>query len=63
MLPGTPTTSRSSSRIEFDREDVINLDGEGLRAKSVSMKLLPKAMNLIVPKGLGHGTELPPLTL
>jgi diacylglycerol kinase family enzyme len=49
--------------IEFDREDVINLDGEGLRAKSVSMKLLPKALNLIVPRGLGHGTELPPLTL
>ena len=49
--------------IEFDREDVINLDGEGLRAKSVNMKLIPKALKLIIPKGLGRGTEVPPLKL
>ena len=49
--------------IEFDREDVINLDGEGLRAKSVNMKLIPKALKLIVPKGLGRGTGHPPLKL
>lgn len=49
--------------IEFAREDVINLDGEALRATSVEMKLLPKALNLIVPKGLGSGTSLPPLSL
>ena len=49
--------------IDFDREDVINLDGEALRAASVAIKLLPKALNLIVPKGLGSGTALPPLAL
>ena len=38
--------------VEFDREDVINLDGEALRAASVHMRLLPKALNLIVPRGL-----------
>ncbi len=38
--------------IDFDREDVINLDGEGIRASSVRMQLLPKALRLIVPKGL-----------
>ena len=49
--------------IEFEKEDVINLDGEALRATSVRMELLPKALKLIVPAGLGHGTENPPLTL
>ncbi|MBR1566104.1 MAG: diacylglycerol kinase family lipid kinase [Oscillospiraceae bacterium] len=49
--------------IEFEKEDVINLDGEALRATKVEMKLLPKALRLIVPKGLGHGTEIPPLRL
>ena len=49
--------------IEFDREDVINLDGEALRATSVKMKLLPKALKLIVPAGLGHGMDNPPLAL
>ncbi len=38
--------------IDFDREDVINLDGEGIRASSVRIRLLPKALRLIVPKGL-----------
>ena len=37
--------------IEFDREDVINLDGEALPATSVHMKLVPKAMKLLVPQG------------
>ncbi len=50
-------------RIDFAREDVINLDGEALRATAVEMKLIPKAMNLIVPAGLGRGTSLPPLSL
>ena len=49
--------------IEFDREDVINLDGEALRARTVDMHLLPKALNLIVPKGLGSGAERTPLNL
>ena len=49
--------------IEFDQEDVINLDGEALPAMSVNMHLIPKALRLIVPKGLGHGTEICPLSL
>ena len=49
--------------IEFDGEDVINLDGEALYADSVSMHLLPKAMRLIVPAGLGAGCDTPPLIL
>lgn len=49
--------------IEFDREDVINLDGEALRARKVEMHLLPKALNLVVPKGLGSGAEKPPIAL
>ena len=49
--------------IEFDREDVINLDGEGIPATSVSIHLVPKALRLIVPRGLGGGTDNPPLSL
>ena len=50
-------------RIEFEREDVINLDGEALYAAAVDMKLLPKALKLIIPDGLGSGTDIPPLSL
>jgi diacylglycerol kinase family enzyme len=49
--------------IEFDGEDVINLDGEALYADTVSMHLLPKALRLIVPAGIGRGTDNPPLAL
>ena len=49
--------------IEFPGEEVINLDGEALYGDTVSMHLLPKAMNLIVPAGLGQGTANPPLRL
>ena len=50
-------------RIDFQQENVINLDGEALRASTVEMKLLPKAVNLIVPKGLGNSATLPPISL
>ena len=49
--------------IELDGEDVINLDGEAIPAMSINMHLVPKALRLIVPKGLGQGTEICPLTL
>jgi YegS/Rv2252/BmrU family lipid kinase len=49
--------------IELEGEDVINLDGEAVPAMSVNMHLIPKALRLIVPKGLGHGTEICPLSL
>ena len=47
----------------FNPAPTATLDGESLRARSVEMKLLPRALKLIVPKGLGKGTEIPPLTL
>ncbi len=49
--------------IEFDREEIINLDGEALRAGSVNMHLVPKALNLIIPRGLGSGAVNPPVSL
>ena len=41
-----------SLHIEFGEESVINIDGEAMYAKTVDMKLLPGALNLIVPKGM-----------
>ena len=38
--------------IEFDEENVVNIDGEAIFAKEVNMKLIPGAMNLIVPRGM-----------
>ena len=53
----------TSLYIDFDREDVINLDGEALRSGTVNMRLMPGALNLILPKGLGSGTDRLPLNL
>ena len=41
-----------SLHIEFEQENVINIDGEAMYAKTVDMKLLPGALRLIVPKGM-----------
>ena len=38
--------------IGFDEENVVNIDGEAVYAKSVTMQLLPGAARLIVPKGM-----------
>ena len=38
--------------IEFEEENVINLDGEAVFAKKVDMHLLPRAVKMIVPKGM-----------
>ena len=38
--------------IEFDRESVVNVDGEALYASAVDIRLLPRALRLIVPKGM-----------
>ena len=38
--------------IEFDEDSVINVDGEAIYARSVTMRMVPKALNLIVPKGM-----------
>ena len=41
-----------SLHIEFEEDNVINIDGEAMYAKTVDMKLLPGALRLIVPKGM-----------
>ena len=41
-----------SVTIEFAEEEVINADGEAIYAQKAEMKLIPRALNLIVPKGL-----------
>lgn len=38
--------------IGFDDEEVINIDGEGIFAKRVTMTLVPSAARLIVPRGM-----------
>lgn len=45
-LKGTAVT------IEFEEENVVNVDGEAIYGKKIEMKLLPGALNLIVPKGM-----------
>ncbi len=38
--------------ISFEREEVVNIDGEALFASDVHMKLVPAALRLIVPAGM-----------
>ena len=38
--------------IEFEDENVINLDGEALFTKKAEMKVLPNVVRLIVPRGM-----------
>ena len=38
--------------IDFEKEDVVNVDGEALFTDRVRMRMMPKALNLIVPKGM-----------
>ena len=52
-LPKYITHIRSDRvSIEFDEDNVINLDGEAVFARKVEMKLLPGAVKMIVPKGM-----------
>lgn len=44
--------SGDSITIEFDEENVINIDGEAMYAKTVNMKLVPHGARLIVPEGM-----------
>ncbi len=41
-----------SLQVDFQDENVVNIDGEGVYASNVVMKLLPKALNLIIPRGM-----------
>ncbi len=38
--------------IDFDEDNVINLDGEAVFARKVSMRLIPGAVRLVVPRGM-----------
>jgi len=38
--------------IEFDEENVIQTDGEAMFEKKISIRLIPKALKLIVPAGM-----------
>jgi len=52
-LPEYVTHLRSDTlSIEFDEDNVVNLDGEVIYAKDISMKLVPGALKLIVPEGM-----------
>ena len=39
-------------RIRCEKEDVAQLDGEALRSDDFTVRLVPKALNLIVPSGM-----------
>jgi len=41
-----------SLTIDFEEESVVNVDGEVVFAKSVTMRLVPRALRLIVPEGM-----------
>ncbi len=52
-LPEYVTHLRSDNlSIEFEEDNVVNLDGEVIYAKNISMKLIPGALKLIVPEGM-----------
>ena len=38
--------------IDFDQDNVINLDGEAIFARKLSMRLVPGILRLVVPKGM-----------
>ena len=46
-----------SMEIDSPAELVVNVDGEAIYAKHVSLKLLPKAVNFLVPAGLSYFSE------
>ena len=39
-------------RIRCEKEDVAQLDGEALRSDDFTIRLVPKALNLVVPRGM-----------
>ncbi len=53
-MPKLITHLRSSGEltIRCRKEDVAQLDGEALRAEEFRIRMVPRALNLIVPKGL-----------
>ena len=53
-LPQHITHLRTSSEltIRCEKEDVAQLDGEALHAREFKIRVVPKAMNLIIPRGM-----------
>ena len=53
-LPRFVTHVRCTDTLEIDfaRRDVVNVDGEALYTDKVRMRMLPKALKLIVPQGM-----------
>ncbi len=54
QMPSLITHVRTSGElvIRCEKEDVAQLDGEALRATEFRIRMVPKALNLIVPKGM-----------
>ena len=48
----THLRSGDSLEIEFEGEDVVNVDGEALYAHKVVMRMVPGGLRLIVPRGM-----------
>lgn len=52
-MPRYITPLRGSEiQIAFDRQSVVNIDGEALYARDIHMKLIPGGVNFIAPRGL-----------
>ena len=51
-LIGKYSKGRADEIIRCEKEDVAQLDGEALRATEFRIRMVPKALNLIVPKGM-----------
>ena len=53
-MPGVITHLRSRDEvlIRCGREDVANVDGEALLAREFRFRMVPKAMRLVVPRGM-----------
>ncbi len=45
--------------IAFDKPSVVNVDGEAIWGDTVKMELLPKAMKLVVPRGMRFFGQAP----
>ena len=56
----THLQSGGTLEIDFDKPDVVNIDGEALYADKVVMRMVPGAMRLIVPRGLRFFEEAAP---
>jgi diacylglycerol kinase family enzyme len=47
----TPLRGREID-ISFDRESVVNIDGEAIYGRDIHIKLIPGGVNFIAPRGM-----------